>query len=174
MKAPDLLVDAFAKVAQQIPDLDLVIAGPDYGMKRELNEQISRCGLTNRVHMPGAVYGRAKLALLRDAVCMCQPSRHEGFSVSMLEALACGLPVVTTRTANFPEIESEGAGVISAPDADSLATSIARLATQEALRERQSLAARALVDRCYTWQAVEARARDVYKQAIASVGGTCR
>lgn len=174
MKGPDLLVEAFAQVAQRIPDLDLVIAGPDYGMERELVEQIARVGLIGRVHLPGAVYGRAKLALLRDAVCMCQPSRHEGFSVSMLEALACGLPVVTTETANFPEIQSEGVGIIAAPDAESLGDAIAQLATEEMFREGQSSAARALVDRRYTWKAVEVRAREVYAQAIAAEAGDRR
>ena len=170
MKGPDLLVDAFAKVASRVPDLDLVIAGPDYGMERDLVARIERAGLAKRVHLPGAVYGRAKLALLRDAVCFCQPSRHEGFSVSMLEALACGVPVVSTRTANFPEIATEQAGIITTPDPSALGAAIAELATNGELRARQSRAARQLVDRCYTWKAVETRAREVYEEAIASVG----
>jgi glycosyltransferase involved in cell wall biosynthesis len=167
MKAPDLLVDAFAKVAARHPDLDLVVAGPDYGMEPLLRSQIEQLGLAERVHLPGAVYGRAKLALLRDALCMCQPSRHEGFSVSMLEALACGLPVVTTKTANFPEIETEGAGIIAAPSAEALAAAMAEMVSNDELRAQRSQAARDLIGRRYTWGAVEETARAVYATAVA-------
>ena len=174
MKAPDLLVDAFARLAATVPDVDLVIAGPDYGMEGPLREQIDQLGLTDRVHLPGAVYGRAKLALLRDALCMCQPSRHEGFSVSMLEALACGLPVVTTESANFPDVATAGAGCIAAADPATLGEALLTLATDAALRDRQSSAARELVARLYTWEAVERRAQEVYREAMASVNGRHR
>ena len=171
MKAPDLLVDAFARVAARMPDVDLVIAGPDYGMETALRGKIGELGLADRVHLPGAVYGRAKLALLRDALCMCQPSRHEGFSVSMLEALACGVPVVTTETANFPDVASEGAGFIAAAEPDALGAAVQALASDDALRERQSQAARDLVSRCYTWEAVHERALEVYREAVVVADG---
>jgi glycosyltransferase involved in cell wall biosynthesis len=170
VKGPDLLVEAFARIADRIPDLDLVVAGPDDGMAAPLKEAIAKAGLTGRVHLPGAVYGRAKLALLRDAVCMCQPSRHEGFSVSMLEALACGLPVVTTRTANFPEIESAGAGVIAEPNPPALAKALEGIASDLAMRERQSRAARTLALDRYTWAVVSRRAHEVYCESLASLG----
>jgi len=172
MKAPDLLVEAFGLLAHSFPDLDLVIAGPDFGMERELRALVERAGLARRVHFPGAIFGRAKLALLKDALCVCQPSRHEGFSVSMLEALACSVPVITTRTANFPEIGSEGAGTIVEPDARSLAAAIARLANDGALREQQSRAARGLILRRFTWGAIEPQTRLLYEQAIAAAAGS--
>ena len=168
MKAPDLLIDAFARLAASVPDVDLVVAGPDYGMEATLRSQIRELGLSERVHLPGAVYGRAKLALLRDALCMCQPSRHEGFSVSMLEALACGVPVVTTQTANFPEVATEGAGFIAAADSESVSAALLALVQDEELRSRQSAAARELVSRRYTWEAVQGCALRVYDEAIAT------
>lgn len=169
IKAPDLLVSAFAQLAKSIPDLDLVIAGPDFGMGSQLRAQVEMAGLSGRVHWPGAIYGRTKLALLRDALCLCQPSRYEAASVSMLEALACGVPVITTATANFPEIAGEGAGTIAAADPVSLAAAIAELAGDETLRARQSSVARELVEARYTWGRIEPQARAVYEQAIAEV-----
>jgi glycosyltransferase involved in cell wall biosynthesis len=172
IKAPDLLVEAFANLARLIPDLDLIIAGPDFGMERQLRAQVELAGLAGRVHWPGAVYGRTKLALLQDALCLCQPSRYEAFSVSMLEALACGVPVITTASANFPEIATEGAGAIAAADPVSLAAAIAELASNETLRARQSAAARELAAARYTWWHIESQARAMYEQAIAEVALT--
>lgn len=167
MKGPDRLVDAFSTIAERHPDLDLVLAGSDFGMRQSLEHQIAARGLGSRIHLPGAVYGEDKIRLLRNALCVCQPSRHEGFSVTLLEALACGVPVVTTRTANFPEIETAGAGIIAAPDAQSLGRAIADLVERPDVRANQSVAARRLVATAYTWEAVERRARAVYEMAIA-------
>ena len=154
-------------LAGSMPDLDLVIAGPDFGMGAQLRSQVEKAGLRGRVHFPGAVYGRAKHALLRDALCLCQPSRYEAFSVSMLEALACGIPVVTTPAANFPEIGVEGAGAIANPDPASIAAAIAELARDDAQRAERSRAARRLVEGRYTWDAIEPQVRVVYEQAVA-------
>jgi len=171
MKGPDLLLDAFARIAHHVPDLDLIIAGPDFGMKQGLEAQIAKAGLLTRVHMPGAVYGREKLALLHDAECLCQPSRHEGFSITMLEALACGLPVITTKNANFDEIGTAGAGIIAGADAESLSTAVLRLTTNSQSRIEQSERARELVMRCYTWPAIEQRLRNVYSKAVLEASG---
>jgi glycosyltransferase involved in cell wall biosynthesis len=171
MKGPDLLLNAFARIADKVPDLDLVIAGPDFGMKQGLTAQITKAGLLTRVHMPGAVYGREKLALLHDAECLCQPSRHEGFSITMLEALACGLPVITTTNANFDEIGAAGAGIIAGADAESLSTAVLRLTTNPQSRIDQSERGRNLVMRCYTWPAIEQRLRNVYTRAVLEASG---
>jgi glycosyltransferase involved in cell wall biosynthesis len=162
VKGPDRLVDAFRIVADRVDDLDLLIAGPDAGIHHALQAQIARHGLESRVTLLGAVYGAPKIALMRGALCVCQPSRHEASSVTLLEVLGCGVPVITTAEANFPEIAQNGVGAVVAGDARSLSDEIIRLAENPALRHDQAIAARSLVERHYTWEAVEQRVSAIY------------
>jgi glycosyltransferase involved in cell wall biosynthesis len=101
-KGLDFLADAFGIIAPQCPDLDLVIAGPDDGAKSDFEDRIRRAGLDKRVHLVGPLYGHDKFAALIDSACFCLPSRQEGFSVAVTEALACRVPVVISEPCNFP------------------------------------------------------------------------
>ena len=82
-KGLDYLADAFAIVAPQSPDLDLVVAGPDEGAKSDFEDRIRRAGVGKRVHLVGPLYGPDKFAALVDCTCFCLPSRQEGFSVAV-------------------------------------------------------------------------------------------
>ena len=70
------------------------MAGPDEGARGEFEQRIAQAKLTHRVHVVGPLYGRDKFEALVDAACFCLPSRQEGFSIAITEALACSVPVV--------------------------------------------------------------------------------
>ena len=118
-KGVDLLLAAFEIVARRHPTVRLVIAGPDYG--------VTLPPLHPRVVRVGPVYGRDKPAALADATVFCLPSRHEGFSLAVLEALACGLPVVISTECHFPEVAAAGAGVVTPLDPASIADGLLRV-----------------------------------------------
>ena len=165
-KGLDLLCDAFTAVAARHPDVSLVVVGPDFGYGEELARRIQARPLAGRVHVLGPVYGAAKLALMRDALCLCLPSRQEGFSVTILEALACGRPAVISEACNFAEVETAGAGFVTGLSSALFADRLLRLCGDEQLRNRQGRAARALVQQRYGWDMLASRLVERYVTAV--------
>ena len=113
-KGCDLMIDAFATVAPQVPDLQLVVAGPDQiGWVATLKAQAETLGLGERIHFPGALFGDAKWGAIRGADAFVLPSHQENFGIVVAEAMACSVPVLTTRKVNiWREVEDSGGGMI--------------------------------------------------------------
>ena len=147
VKGYDLLIDAFSKIAPDLPDWSLIIYGE--GSKREeLQAQIDRAGLLDRVTLAGAdLHAFSKVKACEVFVLS---SRSEGMPNTLLEAMASGLACVSADCPNGPAelIENEINGLlVPAEDADALAEAMKRLAQDENLRKRlaneaQSLRAR--------------------------------
>jgi glycosyltransferase involved in cell wall biosynthesis len=162
MKGPDLLVEAFARIAQERPGLRLVFAGPDFGMLDRLQRRLTHYRLAERSRFLGLVSGPERLWLLNNAVCLCQPSRDEGFSLSILEAMACGRPVVISERCKFPEVARHGAGEVVGMGTAELAAALRVYAQDPGRRSRDGQAARALVMRSYTWDRIAKQAQQMY------------
>ncbi len=137
------------------------MAGPDGGAEQAFCEQIEASGLAGRVHMVGGLYGTEKIAALKRAACFCLPSRQEGFSVAITEALACGVPVVITTACHFPEVAGAGAGIVSALEPESVANGLAELLADPA-RARMGEAGSRLVRENYTWPRIAAQTIGAY------------
>lgn len=112
-KGCDLLIDAFARVAQKAPDVDLVMAGPDLaGMRAKLEKRAGQLGIAGRLHWPGLISGAVKWGALRACDAFVLPSHQENFGVSVAEALCAGRPVLLSYQVNlWPEIENDGVGM---------------------------------------------------------------
>lgn len=163
-KGLDHLADAFAVFAQHNISVDLVVAGPDCGIRTEFERRISRLGLSKRVHMMGPIYDQEKLAALTGATCFCLPSRNEGFSMAITEALGCGVPVVISRECHFPEVQAAGAGEVVTLNPAGIADALLRLTGDEVRRQQASHAARRLVLENYTWPRIAERMIEAYTQ----------
>ena len=166
MKGPDLLLEAFARLAQERPALQLVFAGPDFGLLRPLQRRAAQLQLLERVHFLGLVSGSCRLWLLENAVCLSQPSRDEGSSLSILEGLACARPVVISEHCKFPEVATQQAGVIVPLAVPELAAALHLYAQDPARRRRDGRNARRLVESCYTWDTIARQAEQMYVQAV--------
>jgi glycosyltransferase involved in cell wall biosynthesis len=175
-KGCDHLLEAFGVLcAAGQPGPHLVLAGPDGGVRRSLEQRVVRLGLSGRVHFPGALYGRLKWSALAGASCFCLPSRQEGFSMAVLEALASGVPTVVSHECNFPEVSSAGAGRVVALDAAAIAAALAELLADDAERARIRELARRFVFERYDWSVLATRMVEAYV-ADLSVDGSdvCR
>jgi glycosyltransferase involved in cell wall biosynthesis len=167
-KGLDYLADAFRQLAKNGSDVHLVVAGPDDGARSDFEQRIAAAGLTDRVHVPGPIYGPEKLSAVAGAACFVLPSRQEGFSVAILEALACGTPVVVSPECHFPEVAEVGAGEIVPLDAHAIAAALGRVLADAGLRERMGTAGRELVATRFTWPRIAERTIETYAGLIAA------
>jgi len=114
-KGCDLLIEAFAKVAQTDKKLHLVMAGPDQtGWVASLKSQAETLGIADRITWPGMLQGDMKWGAFYAAEVFCLPSHQENFGIVVAEALACGKPVLISNKVNiWREIEADGAGLVA-------------------------------------------------------------
>jgi glycosyltransferase involved in cell wall biosynthesis len=111
------------------PELDLVMAGPDEaGLQPQLEGQAKRLGIESRVHWTGMLEGDLKWGALRGAEAFVLPSHQENFGVAVVEALACGVPVLISDKVNiWPDIARDEAGIVNADTAEGTYRSMAAL-----------------------------------------------
>jgi glycosyltransferase involved in cell wall biosynthesis len=119
-KGCDILVDAFARIAADHPDVHLVMAGPDPdGLRAIIEETVAARKVAGRIHWPGMLSGDAKWGALRDCIALALPSHQENFGVVVAEALAAGRPVLLSDKVNiWREIKAANAGVICTDDVE--------------------------------------------------------
>jgi glycosyltransferase involved in cell wall biosynthesis len=153
-KGLDYLADAFALAANSVPRLRLVVAGPDDGAREPFVQQIARLGLTDRTHVVGPLYGGDKIAAFVDAAAFCLPSRQEGFSVAVTEALACGIPVVISDQCHFPEVQEVGAGRVVPCDAKATGDALSQVLADASAAQRMGDAGAKLIRERFTWPKV--------------------
>ncbi len=115
-KGCDLLLKAFARVAETEPDLDLVMAGPDReGYEADLQRLAAELGISDRIVWPGMIAGDLKWGALRAAEAFILPSHQENFGVSVVESLAARRPVLISNQVNiWSEIQEAQAGLVEA------------------------------------------------------------
>ena len=169
-KGLHLLIPAFAEAVKAGPDARLVIAGPDEGMLTKLKDQVSQFSLGGRVVFTGMLTGNEKLAALAAADLFALPAVGEGFSMAVLEAMACGLPVLLTPGCNFPEVVDAGAGVVVPRDIGALSEALRALLIDGDRRASMEQRARQLVQERFTWPQVVAQMVEVYRHVSDQQG----
>lgn len=158
------LVDAFALVSSREPRARLVVIG-DGPEHAALVERVRTLGLAAHVQLLGALPDDAEVrAWYGRASIFCLPSEQEGFGIVFLEAMASGLPVVSTTAAAIPEVVPDGeAGLLVPPrDPAALAEALLRLLQDQGLRARLRAAGRVQAQN-YSWE----RVADRFLEAVA-------
>ncbi len=117
------------------PDLLLVLAGKKGWLYDDILAEVRRLGLGGRVILTGYVPDEDLAALLSGARAFVYPSLYEGFGLPVLEAMACGTPVVCSDAASLPEVAGDAALTVAPLDTEALAAALARILTDTALRQ---------------------------------------
>ncbi len=159
------LIDAFAQLADARSDLRLVISGigPDVAAA---GERVEMLALGDRVELLGyASYDQAPRVYHRGDLFI-SPTYSEGFSNTILEAMASGLPIVSTRTVGVVDclVDGQNAFLVEPRDVDGLTRAIRRLLDDDALRHRLANQALEEVHNLYSWPAVARQIERVYAE----------
>jgi glycosyltransferase involved in cell wall biosynthesis len=173
-KGLDILVPAFAKAARERPDVHLVLAGPDNeGFADKVRGWVSEQGMDGRVTFTGMIRGDLKLAMLREAEMFVLSSYSENFGISVVEAMAAGLPVVISDKINIhTEVANARAGLVCDTDPDQVGDAIAKLLDDGVLRAQMSANGKQLVATAYSWAGVAEQLEQVYRGFIDRSAGT--
>jgi len=132
------LVDAFhmAIASRSSEALKLVIAGQQGWLYADIFAKVQRLGLADRVIFPGYVAAADKAALLSGALAYVFPSLYEGFGLPVLEAMACGAPVLTSQVSSLPEVAGQAALLVDPHDTTQIANGLRQLVDNSDLRKR--------------------------------------
>lgn len=163
-KGLDVLAEALGALHHDFPDLHLLIAGKDDGAWSPFADRLNALGLTDRATYVGHVGGEQARKVWAAADAFVLPSYSEGFSMAILEALACSLPSVFTTACHFPEAGQADAALIVEPQVDAV-TGALRDLLERSPAERARLAAngRRLIEADYTWDQQGERLAAVYQ-----------
>jgi glycosyltransferase involved in cell wall biosynthesis len=160
-KGVDVLLDAWAELPEDVAEAQLLLAG-EGPARRALEAQAVRLGIGERVRFLGRrsdVWG-----LLRGATLCCLPSRSEGLSNALLEALAVGCPLVVSDIPANVEVVGDDAGLVAqVDDPTSLALCLARGLRDSELRSRLAAAGVALIERDYALRVVAERHQELFR-----------
>ncbi len=159
-----MLLQAFARVAAQFPDVPLVIVGKKGWMYDAIFAEMTALGLADRVIFTGYVPEEDLPRLYGGARAFVYPSLYEGFGLPVLEAMQCGAPVVTTDISSMPEVAGDAALLVKPDDVDGLAAALTRVLSEDALvadLKRRGLARAAL----FSWERTARETRAVYEEA---------
>lgn len=158
-KGLDLLLLAVTDERVRTLGVEFVIAGPvHYDLPTKVRHALNEAHAAGLVRLVGSVGPQERRELLAKARAFLLPSKDESFGVAAAEALAAGVPVITSPHVGIaPEVARAGAGVVVPLDVDAVVNAIVSLAEDDARLEEMSEAARALANREYNWDSVCAR-----------------
>jgi glycosyltransferase involved in cell wall biosynthesis len=160
----DLALRAIALLRQDYPELKVSIAGvgPERGA---LERQVTQLELSGCVRFTGALDAAGVASLYRDADIMLNPSRVDNTPNALIEAAACGVPIVSTDVGGIPHLVEHGqsAWLVDSEDPEALAAGLRRVLSDRSLRETLRTNGLALAQSC-SWEVVRRRWMSVYQR----------
>jgi glycosyltransferase involved in cell wall biosynthesis len=160
------LLDAFARFKRETQsDTRLLLAGNRTRVTPAIERQIAGLGIEDAIIQPGYVPSELLAPLYSAARMFLLPSLWEGFGIPIVEAMACGTPVLTSNATCLPEIAGNAAVIVDPHSEESIAEGIARLDTSAQLRD--ALRARGL-ERAglFTWENSARHTRAAYERMV--------
>lgn len=170
IKGLDLLVMAFADLIKELDKVILVIAGPDDGFLSTLKRQIENLKIGDKILFAGPLFERDKLMAYVDADVYVLPSVYETFPVTVLEACACGTPVIVTDRCGIADIVDGKVGCVVEYDNDQLRDAIFKVLSNKEIRERFEEEGKDLVKKKFDWEKIVKQMENIYENMILDGG----
>lgn len=160
------LLEAYAMVCKKHPEWGLVIAGS--GEVEEARRIAKNLDILERVDFTGWIDGEKKATMLANASCFCMASYMEGFPMSVLEAWAYGIPVLTTPVGGLPDVLEEGENALTfAPgNSEELSVQLDRIMQDNELVQKLILNGKKTVASKFDIQIVAGSWAETYKKII--------
>lgn len=175
-KGQDTIIKALPKILSTVPEIVYVIAGAGKeSWKSHLQELVNKNGLQDKVKFLGFVTEEEKLWLYQLASVYVMVSKDpgeegdsEGFGITYLEANACGLPVIGSKTGGIPEVVKDNSnGLIVKPDdTEKITSALLKLLTEPQLYSRLSQNGRERVLKHYTWRIIASQYEKLFGSVI--------
>ncbi len=165
-KGLDRLVWALTHIPS---DICLAVAGNDEEHYQSVIEALAlKAGVSERIFFTGPVYGKIKTALFQKALLMVLPSYSENFGNTVLEAMACGCPVVVTPEVGLSDVvEASGAGWVVDGDAKVFGKALQKLLADNILMLKMGANGKKTVKEQFTWRAVSEQILVMYAEVVA-------
>jgi len=160
------LLQAFAQLCGDYPDLELIIAGGTLRDHPELEKICAESAVGERVRSLGYVPKQELRALYNMARIFVFPSLYEGFGLPPLEAMACGTPVVASRSSAIPEVVGHSGLLVNPYRVDAIAEAVRSLLENDSFRDALGVQGRRRA-REFDWDATAQRVLDVYHSVAA-------
>ena len=161
------LFECVVYVAREAPDIKFVITGkgPLLGI---LQKKAKRMGIQKNIVFPGFVTKNRLIRIYQNAIVHVVPSIYEGLPTVLLEAMACGRPVVATAVGGATEVVASGKNgfLVPARAPDDMARAVLRLLAEPKLREAFGSAARETIKKRYTWSRITDNMLKCYEDVI--------
>ena len=168
IKGLDLLVDAFHDLIlnnDNVP-IKLAIVGPDDGYLSRLREKIREYSIEDKVIIPGPLYAEEKQEALVDCDLFVMPSKYESFSISCLEAMACGKPLVLTKNLHIHDMVDGIVGIACEDNKNSFSESMEKILFDEDLAKIYGKNGKDLIKNKYNWDMINKEILDIYKKFL--------
>jgi glycosyltransferase involved in cell wall biosynthesis len=161
------LIEAFHQVIStpSMAALTLVIAGQRGWLYNDIFQRVQQLGLVEQVIFPGFIADADKPALLSGALAYVFPSLYEGFGLPLLEAMACGTPVLTSNVSSLPEVGGEAALLVDPHDTEAIAAGLAQLITDADLRRHLVAAGYRQLEQ-FSWQAAARQTLEILEKTV--------
>ncbi len=169
-KQVDLLIEAAGELRRRGVAFKLLIAGTgDEPYEAQLRELVKERALTEEVAFVGFVTGKEKVSLYQAAHLFVLPTQQENWGFVLLESLACGTPLITTKGVDiWPELESTGGAVIADASPDAIADAVVELLADDRRRQSMGVKGRDWVLQNLTVERVLDRYEQLYREISAS------
>ena len=160
-----LLIEAFARVRSEHPQLQLVLVGGRGWLDAPIFAAHDRSGVGSSAHFVGWLEARDLAVLYSQAAVFVLPSLYEGFGLPVLEAMACGAPVVCSNAGPLPEVAGDAALLLTPEEPDAWAEAIKRVLGDSQLSA--DLRARGMRRaELFSWERTAQATREVYREAL--------
>lgn len=162
-----MLLEAYTMLKERQPELKLLIVGQKGWLYEGFFRRLRELGLEEEVIFPGFVPDEDLPAIYSAAELLAFPSLYEGFGLPVLEAMACGTPVVCSNTSSLPEVAGDAALLIPPQDVRAWVEALERVVRDASLRA--ALRRRGLEQAArFTWERAARRTLEIYREAYAA------